>query len=353
MVGALALAGSTFGRGDWVASAEREANNFMVHQLISTGPINGFLPAPNDLTQINYGNEVMVTNLLALSEATHKPAYSVLAGLQASWWVGDNRAGEPMYDPATGRGFDGLAEDGTINRNAGAESTIAAVYGVLETVQDPVAASYLVYAEPLGAVTWEKLEAEAGQLGGDAEAVTPDEAWTGEALWSGGQYVRLGPGGTLSLPVTLPNDGAYRLFIVYDKQPGAVAVRAGFDNAPSFIHFEGGAGATSYLWMDSRALPGQNAAGAHTLTLSGLWGDARIDAVLVQPVVESRRVRAANGAEATLFKSFAAEPVSVRLTTVQPEDRVMIFNRNGNLVRTEVMGAGVDTGTIEPESTGF
>ena len=44
--------------------------------------------------------------------------------MQAAWFFGANRAGEPMYDPATGITFDGLEPDGTINRNSGAESTI-------------------------------------------------------------------------------------------------------------------------------------------------------------------------------------------------------------------------------------
>ncbi len=341
MMGALALAGDTFGRRDWIASAEREANHFMVHQLISTGPINGLLPAPNDLTQINYGNEVMVTNLLALSEATDKPAYSVLAGLQASWWEGNNRAGEPMVDRATGRGFDGLAEDGTINRNAGAESTIAAVYGLLRVVQDPVAVDYLEYAEPLEAVTWRKVEAEAGGFTGDAESATPEAAWTGEALWSGGQYARLGPGGTVSLSVELPSDGTYRLFMVYDKQPGAVAVRAQLGDAPPLTHFEGGAGGASYLWMDGLAVPGQMSAGPQTLTLTGLWGEARVDAVLLQPLVESRAMRRApDGAEATLFKSFAEGPTSISVATANPLGDVTVFDRNGSVVRTETVTDG-------------
>ena len=47
--------------------------------------------------------------------------------MQAAWFFGANRAGEPMYDPATGIAFDGLQPDGRINRNSGAESTIHAL----------------------------------------------------------------------------------------------------------------------------------------------------------------------------------------------------------------------------------
>ena len=48
----------------------------------------------------------------------------------AAWFVGVNDAGQLMWDPETGGGFDGLHVDG-VNRNQGAESTLA----VLSTLQ--------------------------------------------------------------------------------------------------------------------------------------------------------------------------------------------------------------------------
>jgi predicted GH43/DUF377 family glycosyl hydrolase len=44
----------------------------------------------------------------------------------AAWFQGDNDAGQPMWDPETGGGFDGLRADG-VNRNQGAESTLAVI----------------------------------------------------------------------------------------------------------------------------------------------------------------------------------------------------------------------------------
>lgn len=43
-----------------------------------------------------------------------------------AWFLGDNDAGVPMYDPASGAGYDGL-EPGGRNDNRGAESTLAAL----------------------------------------------------------------------------------------------------------------------------------------------------------------------------------------------------------------------------------
>ena len=44
----------------------------------------------------------------------------------AAWFLGDNDAGQLMWDPDTGGGFDGLHADG-VNRNQGAESTLAVI----------------------------------------------------------------------------------------------------------------------------------------------------------------------------------------------------------------------------------
>jgi hypothetical protein len=51
-----------------------------------------------------------------------------LAGVRAAaaWFIGDNDAGEPMWDPDTGGGYDGLHAD-RVSSNQGAESTLAVI----------------------------------------------------------------------------------------------------------------------------------------------------------------------------------------------------------------------------------
>jgi hypothetical protein len=44
----------------------------------------------------------------------------------AAWFLGDNDAGQVMWDPETGGGYDGLHADG-VNGNQGAESTLAVI----------------------------------------------------------------------------------------------------------------------------------------------------------------------------------------------------------------------------------
>jgi hypothetical protein len=50
------------------------------------------------------------------------------AGVKAAadWFMGDNDAGEPMWDPHTGAGYDALQADG-VNSNQGAASTLAVI----------------------------------------------------------------------------------------------------------------------------------------------------------------------------------------------------------------------------------
>lgn len=54
------------------------------------------------------------------------PAWHAGIEAAAAWFMGDNDAGEPMWDPDTGGGYDGLHADG-VNANQGAESTLAVI----------------------------------------------------------------------------------------------------------------------------------------------------------------------------------------------------------------------------------
>jgi hypothetical protein len=57
---------------------------------------------------------------------TGDPSWQEEVGRAVAWFRGANDAGVPMWDPATGGGYDGLTERGP-NLNQGAESTIALI----------------------------------------------------------------------------------------------------------------------------------------------------------------------------------------------------------------------------------
>ena len=141
----------------------------------------------------------------------------------ASWFFGNNMAGVPMYDPATGRCFDGL--NGTvewrINRNAGAESTIEALLALLAVSRSPLALRYLDYRE-VEVRPYVVVEAERGRpAAGKPDLRTRD--WTGESYFSNGSYYSLGEGDVLAVPFQAPQPGDYWLYAAYQRE--AVATR--------------------------------------------------------------------------------------------------------------------------------
>ena len=75
---------------------------------------------------------IVASHVYSSVAPTREIKYAKMAGLAASWFTGNNQANVPMYDPPTGRCFDGLGGDGQLNYNSGAESTIEALYAILE-----------------------------------------------------------------------------------------------------------------------------------------------------------------------------------------------------------------------------
>jgi len=129
-----------------VTSAKLEAEHFYPRLLVE-GLLKSIvfddLHAIQYFERIAYGLRAVAVGLIRLYEATGDVRYAKMAGLAASWLTGNNRVGEPMYDPATGRCFDGLEDGNVINRNSGAESTIEALYTILEIEQHPEARRWL------------------------------------------------------------------------------------------------------------------------------------------------------------------------------------------------------------------
>lgn len=185
MPAALAAAGDLFGDDALLAPAVTDATSFTTTLLTAGGPDNGWFPSPTDRVQIAYGADSRVQSLLALADVTGSTAFAELAGIQAAWFFGANRAGEPMYDPATGVTFDGLQADGSINRNSGAESTIHGLLTALALDAHPdVAARATQLTDVEDRVGLSYVEAEDATRT-DGTVSTPESSWTGEASWSG------------------------------------------------------------------------------------------------------------------------------------------------------------------------
>jgi hypothetical protein len=144
----LAMAGKVLKNDTYISSARLEADGFYSRLLI-----DGFLKEWNLAStdppvlyeQIAYSIRPMAVGLLRLYEATGKRDYLVMAGLAGSWFFGNNTLHQAMYDPSTGRCFDGIRDSTSINKNSGAESTIEALCTLVEIEKYPVARSYLSF----------------------------------------------------------------------------------------------------------------------------------------------------------------------------------------------------------------
>ena len=194
MSGALARGSVVLDQPRFLHPAIAEAVSFDPTLITAGGPDNAWYPTPIDRTQIAYGVDSRVQNLLTIADAARRPGLKPLAAMNAAWFFGANRTGEPMYDPATGVTFDGIQSDGTINHNSGAESTIHGLLTMLALDAHPDVAEQ--------ATAWPQTPERSGLAAVEAETadpttgtvVTPDSAWTGESEYGGGAFLRLDRG---------------------------------------------------------------------------------------------------------------------------------------------------------------
>lgn len=136
---ALLRAGKQLNRRDFIDSALREVDHFYPY-LLKTGMRSGFtLAGKGDgftardaqrFPQIAYGISPMILAATEAYRQTGQPRYRATAERLATWFTGANDAGKAIYDPASGRVLDGINGKGSVNPNAGAESTIEGLFAL-------------------------------------------------------------------------------------------------------------------------------------------------------------------------------------------------------------------------------
>ncbi len=288
-------------------AALMDAAVFTPYLLTSTGPINGWQPAPTDLTQIAYGVDSRLQSLLTLADVANRPGLQLVAAMTAAWYFGANRAGTPMYDPATGVTFDGLNTDNVVNQNSGAESTIHGLLSMIALDAHPEVAAAAQTMTTLGTQDGVAVvEGEAGVVAGGATVVTPESSWTGESAWSGGAYVQMPAGATGTW--TVPASDRPRLVLpvadLVDTDSATLEFSVG---GVSLGRIDTGAGGAQGITdapgsLVPVTLTGMLPAGAteFTAVASGDGATATLDAVLLIPVV-SRLVLSGDGQETVLM----------------------------------------------------
>ena len=74
--------------------------------------------------QIAYGFNSLYHGMKTLANITNEQKYELAAENIFTWFTGQNKAGFAMYDIESGRCYDGIDGENSINMNSGAESTI-------------------------------------------------------------------------------------------------------------------------------------------------------------------------------------------------------------------------------------
>lgn len=342
-----ALTGAATVLGDTALqkAATTDLAQFTAQLLATGGPDNGWTPTPADRTQIAYGVDSRLEGLVAAADATGATGLAALAGAQGAWYFGANRAGVVAYDPATGVCVDGVAGDGTVNRNCGAESVIHTQLSMLALDAHPAiarAATALTRTTATDGLT--VVEAESGTTTGPVTTVTPPSAWTGSANWSGGAYLQAGAGSTATL--TLPaGHPVARLLPIADLGPGGAGsttwtAAVGRLSLPLGRTDNVRAGeqgiAPSPVFLLPQTLPVPVPGQATTIT-ARVSGTARLDAVIVQPVVS--HLGLAGNSTLDVYVNATRLPVPQKLNAAGPVTATSYDASGHQIGRSTTVGA--------------
>jgi hypothetical protein len=348
MPAALARASAVLGKPALAAAAATDSGTFDPWLLTSGGPDNGRLPTRVDGSQIAYGIDSRMESLLATAQVTHAQGLRRLAAVTASWFFGANAAGVPAYDPTTGRTVDGISADGTVNRNAGAESTIHGLLAMLLLDANPDVAADARTAQIVTRLGTTTLQAEDAALAGGAKAVTPASLWTGESQYGGTGYVTLSNGATVTFTVPAGPD---RLVIpVVDLRPGSSAVTTFRSGARVLgvvrsgdVGAQGASPAPGALLPVTLTIPLTAGGTQVTATTVAQGSDVGLlDAVMLEPLI-SRYVLGGGGHGTVLLRSADAttRQVTVDVPGVGPV-QVEVYDGSGRL---RPAGSGPSTAT--------
>lgn len=243
--------------------------------------------------------------------------------------------------------FDGVAADGTVNRNSGAESTIHGLLTMLALDANPaVRAQAVGWREPPARDGLQTVEAETAPLT-TGTVVTPASAWTGES--------QLGGGATLAMD----RGERARIRLGRDDQPRALeaVVLRPASSGPTSRWTVGGrtvALASPALAQGLSPTPGvllpqrvptAVPAGTASVTVRATRGTLDLDAVLTRPRV-ARAVYPAAGGGTELLTSLADSRVRVT-TTLSGPWREARYDRGGVLVSRDRLAAGQQA-RVEP-----
>ncbi|CUU07895.1 Por secretion system C-terminal sorting domain-containing protein [Candidatus Thermokryptus mobilis] len=300
---ALLIAGKIFNRADWIESARREIDNFYKKMLLSFD-LTDIKPYPERGDQINYGIAPIVQAFIEYGKITGDTTYRMFGGLYGSWWLGNNIANYPVYDSATGRFYDAVKADGTMNLNSGAESVSEGLIGLQTALYDDIASRYLFY-KTKSDNSYKIIEAENfASTYGD-----PKKIYLSEFNWaniSKGCLVELKNEDGIRIKFDIDNVyddlNFYTIYVQYRKRSlpsGYAGVEIVIDSIYKFYFDMSGSSSQDYIWIDRINGSFPLHSGEHTIDVyfRGVGDFVWIDYFIIQPIVERKIFQSPDGAE--------------------------------------------------------
>lgn len=354
---AVATASTVLHREDLLAAAVKDSAQFTPQLLAAGGPDNAWSPTPGE-AQIAYGVDSRVQSLVATAKAGNAPGLLDVAAVTAGWFFGANRSNSPAYNPATGTAVDGIERDGRVNPNSGAESTIHALLTMLTLDANPA-----LKAEALGINKTVRthglsiVEAESGSIEGPGSVVKPASAWTGEANYSGGAYVALEPGASLSIQVPA-DDQERNVYPIVNQSttPSGTTIWTA-DKVQLGATANGGVGAQGITETAGKLSPltlEQSLPARAGKVVAKTNGATSIDALLVQPLISTVSVTGPGG-DSTLYVSAAREAITRKVELPQGFTlKQQAYDASGKPLGTPVSSTGQDrSGRVVVAPGGF
>lgn len=330
MPAALAVASDVLDDPSLLEPAVADTAVFTPTLLTAGGADNGWFPSPTDRVQIAYGVDSRVQSLLSVADATGSAGLEGLAGLQAAWYFGANRAGEPMYDAATGVTYDGLQPDGSINRNSGAESAIHGLLTMLALDAHPAVAARATALTTVAAQDGLRVVEAETAVTTDGTVTTP-ESWTGESSWSG-DALSLAPGEEATWDVG-PADTRRWLEPVVWSDPGETSRSTWRSGGQLTVRGPAQGISPTPGVLLPYALTAPLSANRDEVSVKALSGELMLDAILVRPWLP-RLVLEGDGARTELVQSTATGTQRATLGADGVESTIRVFDEAGELVRT-------------------
>ncbi|WP_253905871.1 hypothetical protein [Arthrobacter sp. H5] len=353
---AVAEASVVLDRPDLAEAAVKDTARFTPQLLAAGGPDNAWTPTPSEKVQIAYGVDSRLQSLVATAEATGADGLHELAAVVGGWYFGANRSGEPTYNPATGTTFDGVQADGTVNLNSGAESAIHGLLSMLVLDANPdLKEAALGIDETVSTTGLAVVEAETGTITGSGTVVTPSSAWTGEANWSAGAYVRLDDGARLRVPVPASDQerNVYPIVNRSIEESGMTqwSAKRKLGETPN-----GGAGAQGITEAPGLLQPftlDKTLKAKDRYVEARVDGAASIDALLVQPLISTVTVDGPAG-ESTLYVSASEKKSEFKVDVPRGYKLVQqAFDANGQEVRVPGGKGFARSGQVHVTPGGF